>query len=106
MGGLDDETMKRICTILASFSEIDKAILYGSRAKGNYKTGSDIDLTLTGTLLTQTTLFKIHDALDELYLPYKFDLSLLDCIDNKDLKMHIRRIGIVFYEKTAISGNA
>jgi uncharacterized protein len=99
MSGLDKETEKKICAVLSSFEEVDKAVLYGSRAKGNYKKGSDIDLTLFGKNLTLKTIYKLHDGLDELYLPYKFDLSIFGRIKNKDLKEHVDRVGKVLYER-------
>ncbi|MFW5831739.1 MAG: nucleotidyltransferase domain-containing protein [Prolixibacteraceae bacterium] len=46
--GLKDETIQKITSVFEKFPQIEKAILYGSRAKGNFKTGSDIDLTLIG----------------------------------------------------------
>ena len=97
MNGLDVETEKKIKSIFSLFSEIDKVVLYGSRAKGNYKTGSDIDLTLYGKNLNLKTIYKIQDKLDELYLPYKFDISIYEHIDNPDLKEHINRVGKIFY---------
>jgi len=99
MSGLDKETERKIRAVLASFGEIDKAVLYGSRAKGNYKKGSDIDLALFGENLTLKTIYKVHDALDELYLPYTFDLSIYEKIQNRDLKEHIGRVGKVFFER-------
>lgn len=71
--GLSDSTVAKIRGVLARFPAIDKAVLYGSRAKGNYRPGSDIDLTLQGAMLTPRLL---ADALDELLLPYSIDLSL------------------------------
>jgi len=97
--GLKPETINKIQTILTTFPEIKTAILYGSRAKGNYKNGSDIDLTLKTSKHNTPSLIKIGVALDELDLPYTFDLSLYDKISNPDLIAHINRVGVVFYEK-------
>jgi len=72
--------------------------LYGSRAKGNYKPGSVIDLTLKGYGLDLKLINKISIALDDLLLPYTFDLSIYDSIDAPALIEHIRRVGIVFYK--------
>jgi len=60
-------------------------ILYGSRARGNYRNGSDIDLALVGKELDLTTLFKVETELDDLLLPYKIDLSIHHKIENPDL---------------------
>ena len=99
MFGLDLGTVKKIKHIFLKFNGIEKVILYGSRAKGNYKTGSDIDITLLGDGLNLKTIYAIEDELDELYLPYSFDISIFSQIDNENLIEHINRIGKVFYEK-------
>jgi predicted nucleotidyltransferase len=75
---------------------LEKVILYGSRAKGNYKDGSDIDITLLGKQLTLKTVCALEEALDELYLPYTFDISIFTQIDNDDLIKHILRVGNLF----------
>lgn len=75
--GLEDHTIERIRSVLHRFPAIDQAILYASRAKGNYRPGSDIDLTLAGADLRTDLLYKLHDALDDELLPYTFNLSIL-----------------------------
>lgn len=102
MSGLDLETEKNIRDIFSSCNEIDKVILYGSRAKGNYKIGSDIDLTLFGKNLKLKTVHTIQENLEALYLPYKFDISIFEHIDNPDLKEHIERVGKTFYQRKNI----
>ena len=96
--GLTEATIKKICQVLVQFPEIKTAVLYGSRAKGNYKTGSDIDLTLYGTALTPRLLADIEDVLDDLFLPYGIDLSIFADLDNNELRQHIERVGVVFYQ--------
>lgn len=73
----------------------------GTRAIGNYRNGSDIDLTLTNSdeQPKQTSITDISAALDELDLPYTFDLSHYEKITNLDLCEHIDRVGIIFYQK-------
>lgn len=97
--GLKVSIIERIITVFAAHANLEQAILYGSRAKGNYREGSDIDLTLTGGALNDRELGQIDNELDDLLLPYTFDLSLLSQIDNPDLIDHIQRVGIVFYQK-------
>ena len=98
--GLPQATFQKICGILSRYPQVEQAILYGSRAKGNYKHGSDIDLTLLGSAdLTLNVIFKILDDLDELFLPYTIDLSIFDDISDHDVIEHIQRVGIMFYEK-------
>jgi len=95
--GLACEDIEKIRTTLAEYPLVEKAILYGSRAKGNYRASSDIDLTLVGCALHYDALLAIASDLDELLLPYTFDLSLWHQIDNKKLKDHIQRVGQSFY---------
>jgi predicted nucleotidyltransferase len=98
--GLDEKTIQQITSVLARYPQVEKALLYGSRAKGTYKTGSDIDLTLVGSeALTLEILYRIMDDLDDLLLPYSFDLSLFHDIEDPEVVEHIRRAGKVFYEK-------
>ena len=97
--GLKDETIEKISSVLSGFPEVEKAILYGSRAKGNFKRGSDIDLTLFGPALTLNVLLRIENRIDDLLLPYHIDLSIFESISNPDLKEHIQRVGKVFYER-------
>lgn len=103
MFGLKDIHIKKIHAVLTNYKAIDKAILYGSRAKGNYRIGSDIDLSLVGCGLELNMLLKIENELDDLLLPYKIDLSLHHTIENPDLIEHINRVGIIFYKKSVIN---
>jgi type I restriction enzyme S subunit len=102
MYGLKPHTIKAIQDVFAKHKAIEKAILYGSRAKGNYRNGSDIDLTLVGETLTLSQQFSIETDLDDLLLPYKMDLSIFHKIENEDLIDHINRIGIVFYDSNEV----
>lgn len=95
--GLSDKDIESIQEVLRLFPKITEAILYGSRAKGTYRPGSDIDLTLIGNELSHQDLLNIELALDDLLLPYKIDLSLHHHLDNPQLIDHIDRIGILFY---------
>jgi predicted nucleotidyltransferase len=97
--GLEENIVKNIIEILAKYPEIDQAILFGSRAKGNYKPGSDIDLTLTGEKLNLNILNDISLKLDELYLPYTFDLSVYKSIKDLEMVDHIKRVGVSLYKK-------
>lgn len=96
--GLKIATIAKINGIFAKHPSIEQAILYGSRAKGTFRNGSDIDLTLKGDNLTHRELAKIELELDDLLLPYMIDLSLFRQIDNPNLIEHIGLVGVVFYE--------
>lgn len=92
--GLKDNIVKNIQNVFAAFPQVEKVILYGSRAKGSFKNGSDIDLTIKGESLKLNTLHKISLELDNLYLPYTIDLSIYKHINNKELLEHIDRVGV------------
>ena len=96
--GLPESAIEQICAIFASHREIERAVLYGSRAKGNFKPGSDIDLTLFGTDLTHELLLDLLVELDDLLLPWMIDLSLFASLNHPALQEHINRVGVVFYQ--------
>ncbi len=95
--GLKESTIDRINAVFSQYPDIEKVVLYGSRAKGNYREGSDIDLTLMGDAVSYAQLNCIETQIDDLLLPYTIDLSLFGHIDNANLIDHIRRVGVVFY---------
>ena len=97
--GLKEETIEKINGLFINYPKIEKAILYGSRAKGNFTNGSDIDLTLIGNDLEFNDLLKILSDIDRLMLPYKFDISLYKSISDIELLDHIKRVGKYFYIK-------
>ena len=96
--GLTEQVISKICDVFAHHTSVSQVVLYGSRAKGNYKIGSDIDLTLKGGKLNLNHLVSIANELDDLFLPYTFDLSIYQQIDNASLIEHINRVGVVFYQ--------
>ncbi len=97
--GLTARAIAAIHHVFKMHPKITKVILYGSRAKGNYRSSSDIDLTLQGEHLEYADLVTIDNALDELLLPYTIDLSIYFQIENPDLIKHIERVGEEFYSK-------
>jgi restriction endonuclease S subunit/predicted nucleotidyltransferase len=100
MFGLDTTTLNKINSCFEKLPNIEKVILYGSRAKGNYKTGSDIDITLLGDNLTlNNSVYPLQELLDELYIAYKFDISIFIQLDNPKLIEHIQRAGKTLYSK-------
>ncbi len=97
--GLKEVTINKLISVFLQYPNIEKVLLYGSRAKGNYRHGSDIDLTLIGENITYSQMSKIDIEIDDLLLPYLVDLSIFSEIDNPDLIDHINRVGLVFYER-------
>ena len=102
--GLSEKTIGTIRQIFSQYPQIEKAVLYGSRAKGNYKKGSDIDLTLMGEGLDYKLLLKATEALAESPIAYTVDLSIFDELDHAKLREHIERVGVVFYERGSQKG--
>lgn len=99
MFGLPEEAVARLQDVFRRVPGIERVILYGSRAKGNYRQGSDLDLTLVGQGLTLSTLAQLETELDDLLLPYRIDLSILDQIEDPDVRDHIARVGKVFFQR-------
>jgi predicted nucleotidyltransferase len=97
--GLKASVIQQITAVFAKYPAIESVILYGSRAKGTYRNGSDIDLTFTDADLEADVLYRVDTELDDLLLPYSFDLSLLKEIENPKLLKHIQRAGITFYQR-------
>lgn len=98
--GLKKSVIDQTQKIFSQHPEIQKVLIYGSRAKGNFKNGSDIDLTMFGDNLPLQLQMDVFDELDELYLPYKIDLSIYSRLENENLKEHIMRVGKVFYQRS------
>ncbi len=94
--GLSKKTIESLNAIFVKYPEIKQVIIYGSRAKGTYRKGSDIDLTLKGDSIPFSLLLKIENEIEELLLPYKIDLSIYDKIDSTEVKEHICRVGKCF----------
>lgn len=99
MFGLSGATIKTLHLLLHDFPEIDEVVLYGSRAMGRHHVGSDIDLTLKGDQIPLSLLHRLTQAVDDLLLPYTFDISIYNHISNESLKDHIQRVGVVFYRR-------
>ncbi len=96
--GLPATTLETIRRILAAFPNVEKAVIYGSRAKGTHRPGSDIDLTLFGDALDHDALGKIATLLHESPIPYQIDLSIFEQIEHAGLRAHIERAGMLFYQ--------
>ena len=101
-GGLVEQDLVVIRSVLARNPRIRKAVLFGSRAKGTHRRGSDVDLALTGDALTREDVVAASLALnEESPLPYRFDVLDLDKIENRDLVEHINRVGLEIYRSSA-----
>jgi len=99
--GLSQTTLDKLNGVFLQHKAISLVLIYGSRAKGNYRQGSDIDLTIKGSVLEFAELMQIEDQLDALSLPYTVDLSQYAQLSNTGLIEHIDRVGLVICEKNA-----
>ena len=93
--GLETKVLDLIVRTISKNEKVQKVILFGSRAKGNYKIGSDIDLALFSENLDHDERLKINVQVSGLLLPYKIDILDFNKITNKELKEHILRVGKV-----------
>lgn len=98
--GLRQSDIDYIVRVISEFSEIEKAVIFGSRAKGDFKPGSDVDIAIYGENITFDTVSAVHSMLEEQGpLPYFFDIVDYTHLDHKDLKEHIDRVGKVIFER-------
>ncbi len=101
MYALPDTTIQKLQTLFSRYPQIHEVILFGSRAKGEAKKGSDIDLALKGENITFDLLREIEVKIDDLDIPYRIDLIDYNTIENEALKEHIDTIGITFKTPTS-----
>ncbi len=97
--GLTVDDLAKLRILFAKYEHIERVVLYGSRAKGNFKPFSDVDITLLGDNLSHVDLSQLLVDVDDLLLPYQFDISIFKNLRNADLINHINRIGIDIYNK-------
>ncbi len=97
--GLPDTAIEKINGAFESNSKVEEVIIFGSRAKGNFKEGSDIDLAVKGHNIAFKDILSLTGKLDDLNLPYKIDLLNYATINDKDVVEHIDRAGIEFYKR-------
>lgn len=96
--GLYEKSYNYILDFFKTQPNVEMVKIYGSRAKGNYRPGSDIDFAVYGDL-TNPEVNHIANALYDLPTPYKFDVTHYETLGHEALKEHIDRVGIVFYKK-------
>jgi predicted nucleotidyltransferase len=96
--GFSKQDQERILSALQKFPEIEKTVIFGSRAMGNFKKASDVDLAIVGKNITSKTVIRLHSLLnEELPLPYFFDVVVYEKIANDKLKRHIIEHGVELF---------
>lgn len=99
--GLRESDLEYIVNVISRFDEIEKASIFGSRAKGNYKPGSDIDIAIYGENISFDILSKLNSILEEKSpMPYFFDIVDYSHLKHRELKEHIDRVGKIIFCKT------
>ncbi|GJG68812.1 hypothetical protein PRLR6025_22810 [Prevotella lacticifex] len=96
--GLKQQYIDELRAILRDIPGIEEAVLYGSRARGDYGRGSDIDICLKGEQITPSDVVSLKTALYESRIPYFFDVCVWNNIKNEDFKNNIIRDGKVIFE--------
>lgn len=98
--GVDKSIIEDIVNIIKKYKEITRAVIFGSRARGDYKKASDIDIALFGDNLTNTINTKIFFEIDELYMPYKVDLINFNTLGKENkIRENILKEGVEIYAK-------
>ena len=92
---------EEIRAVFRRHPEVQRATLFGSRAKGNFREGSDIDLALEGNVLERRHLATMLGELEETQIPQRVDLLLKKTLRHQELLDHIERLGVVFYDREA-----
>jgi len=97
--GIRNKSWGILLKALESYKQIDSAVIFGSRAIGNYKSGSDIDIAIYGENVNTKTALDLNAKLnEELPSPYFYDVVVPELLNNPDLVVHIDRVGKVFYQ--------
>ena len=96
--GISQRTFDLLMKTFGDFPEVEQVVLFGSRAKGKYSAGSDIDLAVKGNEVTPALIFKLNSIFNErLPIPYEIDVVGYQDLDHEALREHIDRIGITIY---------
>lgn len=103
--GLDNDVLTEIAAVFEQHPAVSRVLLFGSRAKGTHRPGSDIDLAVEGTDLSLWDIVNLLDALEELDLMYSFDLLNRQTLTEPALIDHISRVGIPIYNRQPITAD-
>ena len=101
--GLNDRDIQTLFGILNKFDEVENVYLYGSRAKGTHKLGSDIDLAIMNEGVSEKTIRTIKSEIEDSSLPYFVDITNFTTLNHKELAEHIQRVGVSFYTNRSFS---
>ena len=98
--GLVENDLQALVGVLKQFPAVEQAIIFGSRAKGTFKNGSDVDLALRGESLSFEQTSRISYLLnEETLMPYKLDVLQYETIKSPELVEHIDRVGVIIFQR-------
>lgn len=97
--GISQESSTKLINLFKKTNNLTEVKLYGSRALGTYKEGSDIDISIMDNEFSADDLLQLSNNIDDLLIPYKVDISIFKKLDNVDLIKHINNHGVTFYKK-------
>ena len=95
--GLTVRDMQVLKSVFTKYPSVKSIVVFGSRAKGTYSTGSDIDLAIMDNLDSDETLRKIKNDFEDSPLPYFVDLVSYPCLNDSRFKEHIDRVGVPLF---------
>jgi len=95
--GLNNRDIHTLFDVFNKHKDIKTVYIYGSRAKGTHKYGSDIDLAIMNDDVSEKTIRNIKTEIEESSLPYFVDITYFKTILHKELSEHIKRVGLPFY---------
>jgi predicted nucleotidyltransferase len=98
--GLNDRDIKTIYNIFGKYPEVKTVWLFGSRAKGTFHTGSDIDMAVMDSDVSNETVRNILSDFEDSTLPYFTDVVNYHKTEHEELKEHIQRVGVLLYDKS------
>ncbi|MEO6693963.1 MAG: nucleotidyltransferase domain-containing protein [Ignavibacteria bacterium] len=98
--GLSDNFINEIKSVFETYQKVNEVIIFGSRAKGDFKTGSDIDLAIKGNEIRLDDILNLSLRLENITFPYKMDLINFQSIEDINVIEHINNSGKVFYKRS------
>lgn len=97
--GLPESTISTLLSVFKKYAQVEEVVIYGSRAKRNYRVGSDIDIVLKGSNVTEAIRSQIALDIDDSATPYLLDIAVFEHLSSPSLVEHINRVGKLFYKK-------
>lgn len=95
--GISDQTLQAIINTCTTFPSVKRVILYGSRARGDYRNGSDIDIAIDAPEMSDKEFSRLWNSLDDLPIIYTMDIVQLQSLKNEQLLDAIRQEGRVIW---------